>query len=356
MEKYKQEKEERTPAKNFNKVKREYSDYHPITPQTPITPSSDSDFITPPVKRAKSRRGLGPLMEQEQKIYKVVRDFRSPHQQFVHTLSPFNSENSFSVIQSPEISRCNYADENFYGDFYSQVKPLPSSPSQSRVLRNTQNLQTPQKVVYKSYEFDGIKPLVEEDDTPYHLVPNSAMTKITKIVPNDKLNITPLYMHPPEQLLAEDASPVKIQETITNTSLSSSHSNQVPSLNSSQASPTSDGISDVVLAVPRIQTNLFLSENSAAKASLCIQSKNQSDKDKKDNSTWRMRQPKKRWLQEAKMDEKLVKLENCSSSDSAKNETSETKDKLMGAIALVQLGYTDCRDLIQPLNLTNKKN
>ncbi|ROT63164.1 hypothetical protein C7M84_018918 [Penaeus vannamei] len=65
LEKYRSERMERTPAKS-RKNKREFEGT-PETPQTPCTPSSDSDIMSPPpVKRTKSRRGLGPLMEQQQ--------------------------------------------------------------------------------------------------------------------------------------------------------------------------------------------------------------------------------------------------------------------------------------------------
>ncbi|KAB7504925.1 hypothetical protein Anas_06283, partial [Armadillidium nasatum] len=363
LEKYKQEKEERTPAKNV-KIKREFegTPVTPLTPQTPLTPLSDSDFFTPPVKRTKSKRGLGPLMEQEQRNMRVISHHRSPHQIYSSQISHSLNDNSFCFTQSPPDVTHNYVDENFYGDV-CLPKPIPTSPLQARVLRNTQNLQTPVKpCIYRSFDLEGIKPLSEDDDGGCLSYQHTHFTNSNK--GNHNPDVTALaspaaYLRPPDQFL-EEASPPK------KTIVRETQSTDMYVYDDSQDSVTSDSLSDVVLSVPQITSNYnYENEHRDNNGSPIGKSSCNVVCDDSSKDTWRMRQPKKRWLQEAQregnLDETPQKKVTNSLLYSARDfctENSETKDKLMGAMALVQLGLHPNEvheDTLQPLNLTTNR-
>lgn len=338
------------------KMKREL-DATPITPQTPLTPASDIDFITPPIKRTKSRRGLGPLMDQEQSGYKA-KDFKSSQQSMSLSPSYSYNDNSFSFIQSPEISH-TYVDENFYGDFYPP-KPLPTSPLQTRVLRNTQNLQTPVKTNgYRTFELDGIKPLIGDDDD-YSVYHHSIQNHITKMASTD-INIvvsSHLFPHLPDQLLEEDTSPPKKTSHShhnLNNALSAPHDRPNHNPDDTQDSSVSDTLSDVVLSVPHIQTAYSFASKVTNIESPTSNSLEVDDSEE----TWRMLIPKKRWLQEASKEGSIdsEEIEIISSHPQSSRQIQGSKDELMGAMALVQLGIPlqDPEETVQPLNLTTNR-
>lgn len=373
LEKYRHEKMERTPAK-ARKNKREL-DGSPET-HTPHTPSSESDIMSPPpVKRTKSRRGLGPLMEQQQNIP----DSRSATVYQTH----LTDEN---VYMSPE----SYGgDENKYGDYHRPQRPLPASPNHARVLRNTENLQSPIKThTYRGFDMDGIKPLVESEDNVFtshislnedlgthepHHISHEPEVVLGMNFPNslglntDTLGLLPDHILECDQVLVE--LPWHIPKT-------SNILTDVP-IELSDKKALSEGyqqeqLPQVVLSLP--ETHLSSNVVTESLDNIVDDKSPHSDNSPQLEETWRMRQPKKRWLREARLEQgELESPRHISESENqirpsvvVKASSSqvapvmgplprgETKEKWMGAMALIQLAEVP-EDGSQPLNLSTAR-
>ena len=339
LEKYKQERDEKTPAKMV-KNKRDLegtpvsynNNRTPATPLTPIHPSNIVDFVTPPpLKKNRSKRGLGPLLEQERKSNLQSFDF----------FSPASSRGDFSVIQSPPEFIPKYIDENFYSESYLS-KPVPCSPLRARVLRNTQNFQTPVKVLEQScrtYDVDGIRPLCEADDDSYTSLCISSLP-----TSEAEFSFTPeTFLHPPEQLLEEDSPLKKISYSIPHYQ---QQQKNYPSNQGELESTKENNLPVPVSCHQHEQKSSITAINNINKenVSLCVTSSSTESS----GTVWRMRQPKKRWLQEAQLQSKLNSEEGI-----------ENKEKLMGAMALVQLAelppVVRSEESLQPLNLTTNR-
>lgn len=382
---------ERTPAKT-RKNKREL-DGTPDTPQTPYTPSSDSDIMSPPpVKRTKSRRGLGPLMEQQ---HNKPDNRQAPsHNHQHHHYTHRRDENA---CLSPV--GCG-VDENKFGESQQRPqRPMPASPMLSRVLRNTENLQSPVKNhSYHGFDMDGIKPLPEVDDRVF--MPNGTTETLptTQDAPhlsiheqevvlgmafprNMPLNNAQLAL-PPDQLLEDDhmpdsawqcpdlaikvERPVKVEETLVPVDFSEDKT-FVHTYHTEYLPP-------VVLSLPVAQALPPGIEEDPQKQTPADVSSPQSDKSPQ-SEEWRMRQPKKRWLREARLEQgelevpsmPLVEVEGQAQPSVVTKASSqpfspvvsqpkagETKEKWMGAMALIQLAEVPDEGS-QPLNLSTAR-
>lgn len=97
-------------------------------------------------KSVKSRRVLGPLMDDSQGGKKpcMARSSESKQQSM--------------PISSPSISS-SVTDENAYGVYEPVSKNIPSSPQHSRVFKNSQNIPNSPKRFESDVDLDGIKPL-----------------------------------------------------------------------------------------------------------------------------------------------------------------------------------------------------
>lgn len=365
LEKYRHEKMERTPAK-VRKNKREL-DGTPETPHTPHSPTSDSDIMSPPpVKRTKSRRGLGPLMEQQQNLP----DSRETTAYQTH----LTDENLYT-------SPGSYGgDENKYGDYHRPQRHLPTS-HHGRVLQNTQNLQSPAKThTYRGFDMDGIKPLVENEDNVYthvsvnsglgsHEPPQLSFQEPKVILEVDFPNTCTLEMNSthlglPEHFLESDQVLVGLPWNIRPT-----EDHTVPPVELSDKKTFTESyqeqLPNVVLSLPEAHLSSTIATESTDHVG---------DKTPQAEETWRMRQPKKRWLREARLEQ--GELENTRRSADQENQTrpsvvvkassslctpvmgqlpgGETKEKWMGAMALIQLAEVT-EDVSQPLNLSTAR-
>ncbi|KAG7170931.1 uncharacterized protein LOC121863778 [Homarus americanus] len=376
LEKYRHERMERTPAK-ARKNKREL-DGTPDTPQTPHSPTSDSDIMSPPpVKRTKSRRGLGPLMEQQQNL---------PDNRPATTYQTHTDEN---VFVSPAIYG---GDENKYGDYHRPQRTLPASSLHARVLRNTENLQSPAKTHnYRGFDMDGIKPLVENEDNVYtshdpvngahvpHEPPHLALQEPDIVLgmnfPNslemttDPLGILPEHFL--ENNLVVDELPWQISRPVTEV-----HTDlRVEPLDKKSFPETyqQEQLPQVVLSLPEAQ-HLSSSIATETQENVADDKSPHSEKSTQSEETWRMRQPKKRWLREARLEQ--GELDQPRHPADPENPTrpsvvvkassalvtpvmgpphaGETKEKWMGAMALIQLAEFP-EDGSQPLNLSTAR-
>lgn len=371
LEKYRSEKMERTPAK-VRSTKRELDG----TPDTPYTPSSDSDIMSPPpIKRTKSRRGLGPLMEQQQNI--------SEHRQSsVQQSHDHSDENSYLPQNS-----CSYSgNENKYSEYQRPLRQIPTSPLHSRVLRNTENLQSPLKPsTYRGFDMDGIKPLAETDDAIY--VHNGNMTTsrlpppMNPIEPevilgvgfSRELPINSLSELPPDQLLEGDQ--VVVEGPWQSSRIPSGHpeysSHELTDVKPCLESYQHEQLSQVVLSLP--VTSEYPVENYDNPPDEILPQP--PEKNVQSEETWRMRQPKKRWLHEARLEQGelespkqvndfephrrpsvVVKASTLTPQTVATKppQIGETKEKWMGAMALIQLAEIP-EESSQPLNLSNSR-
>lgn len=294
---------ERTPAK-ARKNKRELEGT-PDTPQTPRTPPSDNDIMSPPpVKRTKSRRGLGPLMEQQQNL--------SDHGNI--TITNHRDENAFRPPASYGV------DENKFAEFQRPQRPLQASTIHSRVLRNTENIQSPTKASNcRGFDIDGIKPLLEiEDQGLAPLVPVSvahtspdtqpAMTNPDVLELNfPHTDLSPSTLAVPPNQIVRDNQPMRelqwhdcrpMPELNDNGLLVEIDKKQV--LESCQQ----DHLPQVVLSLPLSQDQSLSStviSNSTHKT--YSETETSLEKMLHVEETWRMRQPKKRWLLEAQLEQ-----------------------------------------------------
>lgn len=388
LEKYRHERMERTPAKT-RKNKREL-DGTPDTPQTPYTPSSDSDIMSPPpVKRTKSRRGLGPLMEQQHN----KPDNRQAPSHHQHHYTQRRDENA---CLSPV--GCG-VDENKFGESHQRPqRPIQASPMLSRVLRNTENLQqSPMKNhSYIGFDMDGIKPLPEVDDrvfmpnvTPETLSTTHDVSHLSAHEPevvlgmafprNMPLNNTQLSL-PPDQLLEDDHvpdaawqcpdlpvkvdNPVKVEGTLVPVNFSEEKS-FVHTYHTEYLPP-------VVLSLPVAERSPPGIEEDSQKQIPADGSSPQSEKSPQ-SEEWRMKQPKKRWLAQLEQGElevpsmPLVEVESQAPPPPVTKPSSqpfspvvrrpkagETKEKWMGAMALIQLAEVPDEGS-QPLNLSTAR-
>ncbi|XP_027206832.1 uncharacterized protein [Penaeus vannamei] len=381
LEKYRSERMERTPAKS-RKNKREFEGT-PETPQTPCTPSSDSDIMSPPpVKRTKSRRGLGPLMEQQQNHL----DHR-PGTIF----QGHNRTDENAYIPSGD----SYGgDENKYGDYQRPPRPVPASPAHARVLRNTENLQSPLKTsnTYRGFDIDGIKPLVEIDESAYAQTlpvsedfsiepPHMTLLEPEVILGMNFTNVMQcesenLNVLPPDQLLEGDHVVVELPWQVTrNTTMIQREG--LPTEITTELKPVMESyqeqLPEVVLSLPMTHQPTVAEVSSEAVDN--TPDKSQHPENSQSEETWRMRQPKKRWLREVRLEQGELEqprqpsdLENQSrpsvlvktSSISTLNpmmgpsQAGETKDKWMGAMALIQLAEVQ-EEGSQPLNLSTPR-
>ena len=212
LEKYRSEKMDRTPAKTPSRKGKRELDGTPKTPHSPSSPSSDSDMMSPPpIKRTKSRRGLGPLMEQHQNEIlenrSAVSYLRYPSQNQSHHHQ--GDENVYICT-----SNSNYGDENKYQHDYSHVQhcPVPSLPPihNRTVLRNTENiLRTPTKNIHGSYhgfDMEGIKPLIEVEETGYTNSSISNFINSNSTFSHHSNQQSTITVHEPEVLLEYPSS------------------------------------------------------------------------------------------------------------------------------------------------------
>ena len=378
---------ERTPAKT-RKNKREL-DGTPDTPQTPCTPSSDSDIMSPPpVKRTKSRRELCPLMEQQ-------------HNKPDNRQTPSHHQHHY--IQHTDENACG-VDENKFGESqYRPPRPMPASPMLSRVLRNTENLQSPVKnPSYHGFDMDGIKPLPEMDDRVFmpsaaaeilptsqdalHLsTPEPGMILSMTSHRNIPLNNVQLAL-PPHQLLEDDHDhvpevtwhcpdlPVKLEDSLcpnlpvkVEDSLSI-ESTLVPvdfseDKKFANAYLPTKYLPTVVLSLPGTQEPSPDIDEDNLKQPQADDSSPQSEKSP-ESEEWRMRQPKKRWLREVLRLEQgkvegpsmpLIEVNGQAQPQSpVVTKAGETKEKWMGAMALIQLAEVPDEGS-QPLNLSTAR-
>ncbi|KAG0718286.1 Zinc finger protein 367 [Chionoecetes opilio] len=388
LEKYRHERMERTPAKT-RKNKREL-DSTPDTPQTPYTPSSDSDIMSPPpVKRTKSRRGLGPLMEQQ---LNKPDNRHAPGHHYQH-----HHRRDENACLFP--ARCG-VDENKFGDYQQRPqRPVPASPMLSRVLRNTENLQSPVKnPSYHGFDMDGIKPLPEVDDRVFmpnvvvEALPTTQDASLLSIHEpevilgmafprNMPLNNEQLAL-PPDQLLEDDHVPdaawqcpdlpIKAEDSIL------LEDTLVPAdfpggKNFSHAFHA-EYLPPVVLSLPVAQALPPGIEEDLQKQAPSDESSPQSDKSPQ-SEEWRMRQPKKRWLREARLEQGELEVPSISLVETEvqvqpsvvtktssqpfspvvnQHKAGETKEKWMGAMALIQLAEVPDEGS-QPLNLSTAR-
>lgn len=381
---------ERTPAKT-RKNKREL-DGTPDTPQTPYTPSSDSDIMSPPpVKRhkvpsPKSRRGLGPLMEQQQN---KPDNRQIPPHHYQHHHIHRRDENACLFPTGCGV------DEKKLSDGQRPQRPMPASPVLSRVLRNTENLQNPiRNPSYHGFDIDGIKPLLEEEDRV--LMPNV----VTQTLPSAQ-DVSHLTVQDPEVVLA---LPFPRHMTLNTTQLSVLpeqvlEDNQVsevawhsPKLSIKVEDAVSvegpfasvefgdkidsypfEYLPPVVLSLPEEEHPPGIEEDPQKQAAADDFS-SQSDKSPQ-SEEWKMRQPKKRWLREARLEQGelevsttplveaevqarpsvVVKPSNQPFSPIVSQpKAGETKEKWMGAMALIQLAEVPDEGS-QPLNLSTAR-
>uniref|UniRef100_A0A0N7ZBY8 C2H2-type domain-containing protein n=1 Tax=Scylla olivacea TaxID=85551 RepID=A0A0N7ZBY8_SCYOL len=377
LEKYRHERMERTPAKS--RKKREL-DGTPDTPRTSCTPSSDSDIMSPPpVKRPKSRRELCPLMEQQHNKADN-RQIPNHHHQHHHYIN-CRDENAYL---SP--AGCG-VDENKFGESQQRPqRPMPASPMLSRVLRNTENLQSPVKhPSYPGFDMDGIKPLPEVDDRVF--LPNgAAVTQDASHLSTHEADMVlglafPRHMPlalPPEQLLEDDHvqdaawpcpdSSIKAEDTlkVENTFAPENFSNEKSVVHTHHT----EYLTSVVLSLPVAGI-----EENPQKQPTADDISPQNDSSPQ-SEEWRMRQPKKRWLREVlrleqgKLEVPSVPLGEVESQlqpsvlTKASSQTftpvvsqpkgGETKEKWMGAMALIQLAEVPDEGS-QPLNLSTAR-
>ncbi|XP_076055412.1 uncharacterized protein LOC143033807 [Oratosquilla oratoria] len=389
LEKYRQERTERTPAK-ARKAKRELEG----TPETPSTPSDNDLMSPPPVKRTKSRRGLGPLMEQHHNTsHGVLSSLRTNDEGFVtHKEGDENAYLSHPINSTSNLdSGTTFAypgDENVYGEFHQRSsqshRTALSSPARARVLRNTENLQPiPREynVNYRgSYDsMDGIKPLAEVEDELYSVCQLERSNQYVSHEPLPQTLFEPevCLLSSMEQSSAITARPYivteeNVQEVHGYVSCDSSQSQNIIC--------TEDSLPHEILAVPLSEDPVKL-ENFSLDTSIdsthedALGPSQSTDTPTQAEETWRMRQPKKRWLHEARLEQGELQPHDESrelnstrtsvlvtpsvvtghvSSDTVITQVGETKDKWMGAMALIQLAEAS-EDTSQPLNLSTPK-
>lgn len=338
----------------------------------------------PPIKRSKgpgtrTRRELGPLMEQQ---HNKADNHQIPtHYHYVQ----HRDENTY---MSP--AGCG-VDENKFGENQQRPqRPMPASPMLSRVLRNTENLQSPVKhPSYPGFDMDGIKPLPEVDDRVF-LPSGTAITHEATHLSTHDANVVlglafPRHMPlalPPEQLLEEDhvqdaAWPcpdlsIKSEETlkIDNTFAPENFSDDKSVVQSHHT----DYLTPVVLSLPVAG----IEDNPQKQPTNVDDTSPQSDSSPQ-SEEWRMRQPKKRWLREVQRLEQgkpdaaalplgevecqpqqqpaVVVTKTASQTFSpvvSQPKGGETKEKWMGAMALIQLAEVPDEGP-QPLNLSTAR-
>lgn len=328
----------------------------------------------PPVKRTKSRRGLGPLMEQQQN---VVENHPNAVSHTNHT-----DENAF--VPHSE----NYgSDENKYSDNQRIHRAVPTSPLQSRVLRNTENLQSPLKTpTYRGFDMEGIKPLLENEDCMYgpqaslragfgspdppYLPLQEPEVILGMNFPNMEFNAIGTTGNPPDQLLEEDQAE---NEALWNVPapLHSHATVQISKNEHISEGYHQEQLSKVVLSLPESQSlSSCIQENQETVAD---DRSPQSEKSPQNEETWRMRQPKKRWLHEVRLEQGqldkprqppdienqnrpsvVVKASQCPMNPVMPSSGAGETKKWMGAMALIQLAEVP-EEGSQPLNLSTPK-
>ena len=338
----------------------------PSTPGNLYSPSSDSDIMSPPpLKRNKSRRGLGPLMEHQGREQSVIYSISS------------NEENQSYF---PHYS---YVDENAYGgSFYNSTRVIPPSPLRTRVL-NIDNIQhTPVKSSYKEFDIDGIKPLSEHDeDLVYHerayvtsepIITNSP--SIHLMVKDDKrkseydvgvkreirqeFSVSVPSVRPPEHLLEDDQLPAVVPEVEKSEDLAlGSLFNEDVHVNKSAFN---SNITESVCGPSTVNITKVSVINSTV-PSCSENSENTSYKKEQENRDVCNILPKKKWMR-AHLNRNANNEENTNRqsvvvrtplSNLCQNQTVENKT-LMGAVALVQFSAHE-EDFSQPLNLSTSK-
>ena len=352
LERYQSEKSERTPAK-ARKTKRDDIDGTPSTPSDLYSPSSDSDIMSPPpVKRNKSRRGLGPLMDQHHK---------REHSVIHHSLNNRSNEENIPYQDY------SYIDENAYaGSLYIHHRGSSVSPLRSRVI-NVQNYQTPVKNSYRGFDIDGIKPLVENEDDHSHLAQEYASSSVTMTSPislvvkdsNPQPNNTQVYTltvsNPEtEQIIQEDRHPVQQENKNILSQLLTGNVSSSEICYSNDVNNDSVNLSSEVLNIPLTEPASYDNENTENSNKDLNECLSDSKAD-----TWRMTLPKKKWMREHL--NKSTKEDNVNRqsvvvrsplSNICQNRGIE-KQKLMGAVALIQLGSQET--FSQPLNLSTTR-
>ncbi|XP_064112942.1 uncharacterized protein LOC135219798 [Macrobrachium nipponense] len=363
LEKYRNERMERTPAK-VRSTKRELDG----TPETPRTPSSDSDIMSPPpIKRTKSRRGLGPLMENS-----IMHQVVGPGNHDENAYMP-NNNNSY------------VGNENKYSEYQRPVRQIPVSPLHNRVLRNTENIQSPLKSInYRGFDMEGIKPLAETEEALYSQASSMVATRpppLSPVEPEVVLGLgIPRDMQityseiPPDQLLEGDH--VSVANAWNSPRGPSVRTEYIPQEYVDEKSNSDcyhqDKLSPVVLSLP---VSSEYPHESYDHPSSDETSPRPPENSVQSEETWRMRQPKKRWLREARLEQ--GELENTKSSNefepqarpsvvvkasstvpanpsAVQVQVGDTKEKWMGAMALIQLAEVT-EDGAQPLNLSNSR-
>lgn len=285
-------------------------------------------------------------------------------------------------------------DENKYGDYQRPQRPVPASPAHARVLRNTENLQSPMKTnnSYRGFDMDGIKPLVEIDETVYAqtLPVNGVLTteppqmtlqepevilgmNFTNVMQCESETLTVL---PPDQLLEGDQVVVELPWQVPRDA-TIIHREGLPTELTTELKPVMESYQEqlpqVVLSLP--VTHQPSVTESSSEAVDNTPDKSHNPESSQSEETWRMRQPKKRWLREVRLEQgeleqprQPAELENQSrpsvlvktSSISTSNpvmgtpQVGETKDKWMGAMALIQLAEVQ-EEGSQPLNLSTPR-
>lgn len=378
---------ERTPAKT-RKNKREL-DGTPDTPHTPYTPSSDSDIMSPPpVKRPKSRRGLGPLMEQQQ---------NKPDN---HQVPAHHYQHHHHITRRDENAPCLFpaghgVDENKFSEVQRPQRPMPASPLLSRVLRNTENLQSPIKnPSYHGYDMDGIKPLLEVEDRVF--MPGGVIETLSSNQNGPHLTVqdpeVTLDVPFPRHMTMNTTQPSASSDQVLEDNHVQDVPWQCPEFSIKVEEPSGEGshapvfinrieriesyhfIESVVLSLPEQTHPPSSTEEDAQKQTPADDLSPHSDKSPQ-SEEWKMRQPKKRWLREARLEQgelsvpstPLVEVESQSrpsvvvktSSQSfspivSQPKAGETKEKLMGAMALIQLAEVPDEGS-QPLNLSTAR-
>ncbi|KAK7066601.1 hypothetical protein SK128_008601 [Halocaridina rubra] len=366
LEKYRNERMERTPAK-VKSTKRELDG----TPETPQTPSSESDIMSPPpIKRTKSRRGLGPLMEQHQNVGRASSLQHNQNRSDENAYIPHNS---------------SFADnENKHCDFQRPQRHVPATPLKTLVVRNAENLQSPLKSSsYRGFDMEGIIPLGESEEMMYvgnSNVPPTDPPPLTPLEPEVILGVgfpQVLQFHnfneiPPDQLLEEDQVLVEVpwHSPVERTLRANYNSHSASKEKACEGNFPHEQLPQVVLSLPTASNFHADGYDSTGNS---ISSPQSSDNSPQSEETWRMRQPKKRWLREARLEQEELetprKNSDCESqtrpsvvvrtsdlfcSSDARTGVGETKEKWMGAMALIQLAEVP-EEGTQPLNLSNSR-
>ncbi|CAL4062048.1 unnamed protein product, partial [Meganyctiphanes norvegica] len=425
LEKYRSEKMDRTPAKTPSRKGKRELDGTPRTPLTPSSPSSDSDIMSPPpIKRTKSRRGLGPLMEQHQN---EILENRSAVSYLRYTSQNHHHHQGDENVYIPT-NNSGYGDENKYQNDYSHIQhcPVPALPFHNRtVLRNTENiLRTPTKNIhgsYRGFDMEGIKPLSEVEDAVYtnsslsNFINSNSTFSNTYLKHNHHNTVTlrepevlldypsSIHMAPetlPDQILEGDnlielpwihldQTPLKKESRILQMNFPLEQTplkNRAPNFQfqveytpqkfenlnhsftvvSGKATPDNpETLPPEVLSLPVISRPIQADVAVDCSDDLHNDRSPSLETPQKPEETWRMRQPKKRWLREAQLEHGEIAPANQSNSVNPETPTrpsvvvkavpvKETKEKWMGAMALIQLAEVS-EDSGQPLNLSTPR-